>query len=444
MTEKSRVDFPLLDKTNYLIWIDHVRDYLLEKDFYDAYEASELTGEEEADEDDEDSFNYADREPAMNTVKARAAWAYIRKHLSEDMYRKSQQVEFGNCASLLRMLRLNWHADSPYDRNTLSEQYFSMKLGDYSDFEAYKDAFEHQVSLLEKYKVAAVGEDEDKLFRFQKGLPKAYDEHTNIVLARGLTFTQALSYYSTIAKRYPELPGSTSIAAKTTEKTFNTSEEICRAFAKGKCYRKHCRFKHILPPGGTNTTNQQQERSSRKFTGNCNYCQKLGHKAKDCFKRKADEKKKGQERSQPVQERAHAAGEEHKAEKGDSTAAKPSVSHSAIEGAWVTQDEMDPTTLTLAAEYKRLHPDDPDNLTLLLDGGSTVFIIQDESKCHDVKDADTYVTVGGGRVRCRKIGMFSYEQTINGKSVRKTAPAKIVPNFGVDILPEGLYLSEGA
>ena len=35
MTEKSRADFPLLDKTNYLLWIDHVRDYLLEKDFYD-------------------------------------------------------------------------------------------------------------------------------------------------------------------------------------------------------------------------------------------------------------------------------------------------------------------------------------------------------------------------------------------------------------------------
>ena len=73
-------------------------------------------------------------------------------------------------------------------------------------------------------------------------------------------------------------------------------KELCRDNAKGLCKRGNtCRFLHAPSPETSNgSSSNATPAAPRKFTGDCNYCKKQGHKSKDCFKKKRDEKAKRQ------------------------------------------------------------------------------------------------------------------------------------------------------
>ena len=85
------------------------------------------------------------------------------------------------------------------------------------------------------------------LHQSQRGLPDAWDTHTNTVLAQGLSFDKAIAYYKTVAKRYTNLPGSTARNIRKTDKVA-TVTEVCRNYAKGKCFRANCRYLHVDAP----------------------------------------------------------------------------------------------------------------------------------------------------------------------------------------------------
>ena len=240
---KAKVDFDPLTKDNYQIWINHVKDFLFEYQSMNFYDASELRGDESKANGDPDDY----AEPAFKNDKGRVAWAYIRRHLTEDIYQKTLQIELGNVTKLLRALRLDWHDQSTLDRANLRDVYYSMKLDDYADFDAYILAFDNHVQLMKKYKVGSLGNDEDILHQFQRGLPDAWDTHTNTVLAQGLSYDKAVAYYKTVAKRYINLPGSTARSVNKTDKAA-TITEVCRNFAKGKCFRQNCRYLHVNAP----------------------------------------------------------------------------------------------------------------------------------------------------------------------------------------------------
>ena len=436
-TASKKVDFEPLGKDNYQTWINHVKDYLNETECMAAFDASELTGDEVKDDKVPGSFDYV--EPDHSTKKMKTAWHYVRKHLSDEVYGKTLQVTFGNLTELLRLLRLEWHDQGTMDRANLRDIYNNFKLEDYSDFDAYKLAFTNHVQIMKKYQVGCLGNDEDILYKFQQGLPDAWDTHSNTVLAQGLKLDAAMSYYKMVAKRYSNLPGSTARSVRKQDKVLNTTE-VCRNYAQGKCKRSaaDCRYLHVDLPQSNQQPNSTQEKP--KFKGKCNHCGKTGHKAANCFKKKNEEDKKRQANKPRKQESAQAA------ESNDPEQEKPQKmfdSVGVVDLVFTGFDTVDPKLLEAVAAMKTIANAAPGCLRMLFDGGSTALIVQDPANCSNVRNADITIKVGGGLVKCTKIGDFHYQQLVNNTYVRRKAIARICPNFGFDILPEAHYLAAG-
>jgi hypothetical protein len=89
-----------------------------------------------------------------------------------------------------------------------------------------------------------------------------------------------------------------------------------------------------------------------------------------------------------------------------------------------------------------------DSIIVLVDGSSTCVVLQDQKYCANVRPANINIKVGkeGGKSGIVKYGMvgdFSYRTRANGVTYTKTVLARIVPGFGVNIIPECLYLEDG-
>ena len=69
-------------------------------------------------------------------------------------------------------------------------------------------------------------------------------------------------------------------------------------------------------------------------------------------------------------------------------------------------------------------------LAMLVDGAATCTIIQDASKVSNLRS-------------CNQVGDFHYYQAQDGGYVLNKTLARAVPGFGVDILPEAIYLAAG-
>ena len=81
---------------------------------------------------------------------------------------------------------------------------------------------------------------------------------------------------------------------------------------------------------------------------------------------------------------------------------------------------------------------------MVLDGASTVGVVEDESLCIHVQSTDVYIKTGGqGKptlVHCTKKGILSVCLITEGRTIRMNIPVRIVPGFGVNILPERFFL----
>ena len=87
------------------------------------------------------------------------------------------------------------------------------------------------------------------------------------------------------------------------------------------------------------------------------------------------------------------------------------------------------------------------HLMMVLDGASTVGIVEDESLCIQVQPADLHIRTGGqGKptlVHCTKVGILPAVLVTDGRKIRMAIPVRIVPGFGVNILPECFFLQRG-
>jgi len=85
-------------------------------------------------------------------------------------------------------------------------------------------------------------------------------------------------------------------------------------------------------------------------------------------------------------------------------------------------------------------------MLMVLDGASTVAVVQDESKCIDIEDVNKYIKTGGqGKptlVHCKRQGVLPIDMIVDGKRLQVRLPARIIPGFGVDVLPECFFLKK--
>jgi len=277
-------------------------------------------------------------------------------------------------------------------------------------------------------------------------------------------------------------------------------KELCRDNAKGLCKRgNNCRFLHAPSPQTSNgSPSNATPAAPRKFTGDCNYCKKQGHKSKDCFKKKRDEKAKA-ESAHAVQQVGDAKDAEEVQFDGaiyavkewtpSGPTAQPQLSRQSqslspqgeglvasnapcVSGFPSDSDSgllvggtfgVDP--IYAVKEVTKSTPEANDfvnqikpamankvasragghnKLFMVLDGASTTGVVQDERKCTDIKEVDVYIKVGGEGsptiLRCRKEGTLTCMQVVDGRESRFAIRVRIIPGFGCDILPECFFL----
>ena len=436
-----------MTRDNYLTWKELIKDFILALDHDDAADiwqafiwvASPGDQDDPADKDYQDATNA----PAKKLrVQHNKAFKFIRSSLSRPVFDTTVGVET-SVPKLLRHLRAYWNDGTVTDRDSLRMDYLGLQLDNFDDFEAYTTAFKNQVRTMREHKLGMVHADEDVLFQFNKSLPPAWSVHKGISTATGHTFLQALSYYRNMAKSDSSLPGALKpkdIKAKVvyniSSTTDSISTETCRNFARGKCQRgSSCKYAHPAQPdagsGGSTPSTK------------CGYCDKIGHKLADCWKKKKDEKRD----EKPDADSTHAAAEQ-------TTAAVGEVSIDGV--AFMTTDHIRTTcdvavnfnTDEVKAKLAAHHiSGEGRRLVMVLDGASTVGIIQDESLCTNVTDVDTHIKTGGeGKptlVHCKRQGFLPIDNTVDGRRVQMLLPVKIIPGFGVDVIPECFFLKKG-
>ena len=99
-----------------------------------------------------------------------------------------------------------------------------------------------------------------------------------------------------------------------------------------------------------------------------------------------------------------------------------------------------------AAEPVSTAQDGGTYLLVVLDGASTVGVVEDERHCVDVKSANIYVKTGGqGKpniIHCTKIGILPIRMVADGRIIHINIPVRIIPGFGCNIIPECFFLKK--
>ena len=201
-----------------------------------------------------------------------------------------------------------------------------------------------------------------------------------------------------------------------------------------------CRYLHVdAPSKPPHQANKTQEKRVR-FQGKCNYCD---HKAEQCLKKQNEAKEKKQEGRQHKQDQAHVAHAIAPTGKAQEAENKMVDVANVIDLSFVSYDVVDVKLVEAVAAMKTKPQSNHGLHKMLFDGGSTALIVQDPSKCTNVRAANIGIKVGGGLIHCTQVGDFHYQQVIKGTPIRRKTTARICPKFGFDIIPEAHYLAAG-
>ena len=213
-----------------------------------------------------------------------------------------------------------------------------------------------------------------------------------------------------------------------------------------------CRFRHVDAPYDSNDSNTApaDSSSSRYPTSRrpkCPHC-KGNHAPSNCFKTQLAEinKRLGLgESSHPTVETSSIPA----------TDASGSVTIDGVAYACVELDqEFVPLDSVWLAAHSRPHdrgegnPPSPGRptITMLMDGGSTCAVVQSEKYCVNIREANIWIKTGGkGKptlVHCTKVGDLPVEFLANGRLVQMVIECRIVPGFGVNVLPESFFLKK--
>ena len=119
----------------------------------------------------------------------------------------------------------------------------------------------------------------------------------------------------------------------------------------------------------------------------------------------------------------------------------------AVDYAYSVDDfEEGPTRVYDSALLTALLPAALRGTLFVLDGASTCGVVEDERLCTDVCAADIFIKTGGqgkpNLVHCRKVGTLTLQQVVEGRTVVLKLKVRIVPGFGVNILPESYFLKK--
>ena len=186
-SSQPRTKFEKLTSNNYELWINHVRDHLLAEELNEVYTCSEL---EVGAAGDTLTIPAAAAARSAFNKKICKLWAFLRMHLSEEIYRKTldpNEVTFGDNVALLRYLRKNWHNNSVYDRASIREEFKELSLETCKDMGEFIMQFKTQRALMDKFNIGLLAADEDALFAFHERLPVAYKDKQLHVMANNMS-----------------------------------------------------------------------------------------------------------------------------------------------------------------------------------------------------------------------------------------------------------------
>ncbi len=454
---KGKIGLPRLTKDNFLTWIEHVGDLIAALDHADAmtiwddytWVVDPLNVQPDPiDRDWQDRSNTALKKLCFEHNKA---YKKIRDSLDESTFLSTHQLP-RSVPKLLRHLKSRWNNNSTEDRNGVRKWFLQMKLDQYSDMEQYVTMFKSQVHLLRDLKIGMVDSDKDVLFYFDESLPKAWDNIKVIVASQKMTFEQATNFYVSQAKMNDSLPGSVKPAKRGSQavhygNSVTPSSEVCRQFSNGHCPRgSDCKFRHVALPGGNGGGShkgaERHGQAKKPFQGECKFCHKKGHKEVDCYKKQREAKGGSSHKTDEVNVFVKADG----VNATQSTTSSDDGPATFIDGfAYTMVADVPEVTLAMRNAVKNLNANTEKGfLMMVLDGASTIGVVQDESICHDVQDCDIYVKVGGNdkphMVHCKRIGKLRTDTTTDGRRVQTELPVRIIPGFGVNIYPECHFL----
>lgn len=459
---------------NFDTWIEKVKDYIFALDHDDAvgiwtaymWQAPEPGAVvEEEDEGDEPAGDPAehDYQAANNagTKKLRLlhnkTFAFIRRNLGDNMFEVSRSAARHNSVpKLLRALRDSVNDGGVIDRSTLRKQFNTIKLEDYDNMELYIAGFNNLVTKMKYRKMSSVDDDEDVLFRFNEGIPTAYAQVKLVIAANNKSLLQAQQFYLAQAKLDVTLPGTMSNITRKTD-AVNATGEICRLFTQGKCrFGDRCKFDH---PG---TTPKDGQGTGDKSRITCFYCGKQGHVKNECRKKIADDaaKAKGGDATHNTQESQSkatqdaAATQQGQQQDEELKFDEASYCTGEVEEVTLNVSAAQRSTLRKLNQGKQASKQGKastaargDDLYMVLDGASTVGVVEDELLCENVRPANITLKVGGqGKpnfVQCKKVGELRAHQLVDGRATEFTITVRIVPGFGCSILPECYFLKRG-
>jgi hypothetical protein len=231
----------------------------------------------------------------------------------------------------------------------------------------------------------------------------------------------------------------------------HNSQEVCRLFAQGRCKRgENCNYAHPSQPQQGSGSKYQGGDAGDKFKGDCFYCGKPGHRKTECFKKERDDKQKSHTTQHDDGAKSHITQEEDRdgAGRADDDADRVRVDGYAYTLVETAADVTFSMRAAMDSEARRgTSRDDGMRLLMVLDGASTVGVVEDEKYCVQVADVDLYIKVGGeGKpnfLRCKRTGLLPIDTMVDGKRVQMQVPVRIIPGFGCNILPECFFLKKG-
>ena len=407
---------PTLDKDNYDTWDKMVKHTFFAEGWIEMYNKS-LTEDKKDDKADD-----ADR---------RLAWGCITGSLQGDMVSRIDKVPLGEVEELLRCIRSRFYRKTANSKSELRQKLHGARLEDHADLETYITYIEKCVSRLAE--MGKTIDDEDKLFYLLKGLPADYDATVaviNIPRPEGvLSWDQAVHMLRDRAQN-PNVAGSISLNHGNKRKdTVLTSKHqqgkempVCRDFAKGRCRRKNCRFRHVDQP-----------------RPKCSYCGKPNHTADKCFKKQREQKEQSSNSTTTP--------------KPETTSYVQEATTLSLESCFPVRHELRPLPLApsqpitnrekISLEAALIATAEGPK-AILIDGGSTCGVVEDESMCNDVVNEDCKIEVGGGELMSSRRGNFTFYTRVGEQTHKITIKnVRIVPGFGRTLIAENQFVRGG-